>query len=299
MSVRDFEQELKRGLPRPAYLLHSTEEFLLYESLSLIREQQGGTDVFNFEVLDADSPDSPVTTEQVLDAANTLPMMAPRRTVVLRNLQSLPKKETQKLDPYLQRPAATTLLVMLFSGKPPKGHDLFSHRGVRIIPLQIRDAELPQWVKKKGALLGKSFTDGAVQLLIESVGTDLGMLYSEVEKFASCSSATIGVDDVKAVVYAGIEYSGFDLVNALLRGNRRDVFRIYMKLSRTIEPYLLIGALNRQFSRLWATQYRGDSRKEKKFSMIVGLLHQADVALKTSHEHVMEDLLVKLLKIRP
>lgn len=298
MSVRQFQQELGKGLPHPVYLFHSSEDFLLYEALSLIR-QQGGADVFNFEVFDADSPDAPPTMEQVLDAINTLPMMALRRTVVLRNVQAYPKKELRKLLPCLDSPPETTLLILLFSGKLPKGADLYGRPGVRTIPLSVSEAELPRWIQARGALLGKSFTDEALQLLIESAGTDLGILNSEVEKFASCESSAIGVEDVKAVVYAGIEYSGFDLVRALTRGDRREVFRIYAKLGRTVEPPLLIGALNWHFSRIWGEQDRRSDAVERKFSRIFRLLHEADVALKTSHEHVMEDVLVSLLKIKP
>jgi len=299
MSVRQFQQELRKGLPHPVYLLHSTEEFLLYEALTLIRQELGGTDLFNFEVFDADSPDSPPTMEQVLDALNTLPMMAPRRTVVLRNVQSVHKKELRKLEPYINSPSGTTVLVMLFSGKLSKGSELPGYRGVRIMPLSMPESELPRWIKAKGSRLGKSFSDAAVQLLMESVGTDLGMLNSEVEKFASFGGSVVDVDDVKAVVYAGIEHSGFDLVNALMRGDRQEVFRIHSTLSRTVEPPQLIGALNWQFRKLWEGKSPRNAAEERKFSTIFRLLHEADVALKTSHEYVMEDVLVKLLKIRP
>jgi DNA polymerase-3 subunit delta len=299
MSVRQFQEELRKALPHPVYLLHSTEEFLLYEALSLIRRELGGSDLFNFEVFDADSPDSPVTMEQVLDALNTLPMMAPRRTVVLRNVQSVPKKEIRELGAYMESPSGTTLLVILFSGKLSKGFELSGHRGVRTIPLFVGEAELPRWIKAKGSRLGKSFSDAAAQLLIESVGTDLGMLNSEVEKFASFAGDAVDVDEVKAVVYAGIEHSGFDLVRALMRGDRKEVFRIHSTLSRSVEPHQLIGALNWQFRKLWEGIETGNTAEERKFSIIFRLLHEADVALKTSHEHVIEDVLVKLLKIRP
>jgi hypothetical protein len=36
---------------------------------------------------------------------------------------------------------------------------------------------------------------------------------------------------------------------------------------------------------------------KKKLDRVFALLHEADMAVKTSHSHVMDDLLVKLLKI--
>src|SRR5512139_2446126 len=98
MSTRQFQQELEKGLPSPAYLLHSTDDFLLYEVLSAIRDQVGAADSFNFDLFDCESPDHPLRGEVVADILNTLPFLSSRRTVIMRNVQKLSKKETAKVE---------------------------------------------------------------------------------------------------------------------------------------------------------------------------------------------------------
>jgi DNA polymerase III delta subunit len=106
----------------------------------------------------------------------------------------------------------------------------------------------------------------------------------------------VDIDEVRGVVYAGAEYGAFDLVNALTKKDAKAVFRIYENMSRTTEPQMLLGALNWQYSSSYA-RAKMQGLDKNKLGRVFALLHEADMAVKTSHSHVMDDLLVKLLKI--
>jgi len=298
MSQKQFQNELRKNLPSPLYILYSTENFLLYEALSLIKEQLHGADVFNFEVFDIESSDPRVPMEDMLDSLNTLPLMSQRRTVIIRNIQKLTKKDIKKLEVYLENPSSTSLLVMLIEGRAPK---LFEDRSVKNlvgISLNIREIDMPWWVKEKGKRKGLTFTDGAVEYLISSVGTDPGMLHAEIEKFSSWGKNVIDIPDIKAMVYAGVEYTGFDLFEALMKRDAGEVFRIFEHLSRTIAPQMLLGALNWKYELLWtkSPEVRKDEQHHE-FYEIFRLLHEADASIKRSRSYVMEDLLRKLLRL--
>jgi DNA polymerase III delta subunit len=115
-------------------------------------------------------------------------------------------------------------------------------------------------------------------------GTDLGMLSAEIEKLACfVSDHTIDVADLRGIIYSGAGYNAFDLLDALKKNDAKEVFRILESVTKNQEPQMLLGALNYYYGP------RGRAGTTR-------LLHEADLAIKTSHRYVIEDLLVKLLK---
>ena len=297
MSLRQFHQEVEKGFPSPVYLLYSTDSFLLYEALTVLKGLFQDPALLNFEMIDIAAADEKLPAEKIIDVLNTLPFLAQRQIVVLRNIQKWTKKEAQKFGLYLKSPSASSLLVMLFEGTSPDIFDPAMAKAVKAIALSVSEREVPVWIRERALKKGMTFTPSAIEYLISFVGSDLGMLHAEIEKFASSDEArVIDVDEVRGVVYTGAEYGAFDLVNALAKKDARGVFKIYENLSRTMEPQMLLGALNWQYSGSYSrTNMQG--MDHKKLGRVFALLHEADIAVKTSHSHVMEDLLVKLLKI--
>jgi DNA polymerase III delta subunit len=297
LSLRQYQQESEKGFPSPVYLLHSSESFLLYEAVMTLKGQFHDPALFNFETIDIASSEEKLPSEKIIDILNTLPFLALRKTVVLRNIQKWTKKEAQKFGEYLKRPSPSALLVMIFEGTNPDIFDPSLMKKVKSIVLSVSEREIPIWIKERAAKKSMTFTSAALECLISFAGTDLGMLHAEIEKFSSSEEArVVDIDEVRGVVYAGAEYGAFDLVNALTKKDAKAVFRIYENISRTTEPQMLLGALNWQYSSSY-TRAKMQGLDKKKLDRVFTLLHEADMAVKTSHSHVMDDLLVKLLKI--
>jgi DNA polymerase-3 subunit delta len=297
LSLRQFQQESEKGFPSSAYILYSTESFLLYEALTILKEHFQDPALFNLETIDLASADEKLPPEKIMDILNTLPFLSSKKTVVLRNVQKWTKKEAQKFNAYLGSPSDSALLVILFEGSAPDIFDPAAMKGVKSIALSVAERDIPAWISERASNKGLRFTRAAIDYIITFAGTDLGMLHSEIEKFAlSETERVVDVEEVRGIIYAGAEYGAFDLVNALGRKDARQVFRICENLERTMEPQMLLGALNWQYS---SSSARGriPGMDKKKLERIFTLLHEADIAVKTSHSHVMEDLLIKLLKI--
>jgi len=294
MSIKQFQQELSRGMPVPVYLLYSSEDFLLYEALSAIKEQFSDAVGFNFDAYDIKSPDDTIPVEQIVDVLNTMPFISARRIVVIHNVQKLAKKDVQKLDAYLLNPADTALLVMLHTGAAPKLFGAAASGSIKTIALTVQEKDLPMWIMEQAKQKKARLTDRAVEYLITMAGTDLGMLSAEIEKLACfITDRVIDVADLRSIIYSGAEYTAFDLLDALKRKDAKEVFRIFENVTKNQEPQMLLGALNYYYGR------QGPTYRQKNTSgpvQTIRLLHEADIAIKTSHKHVIEDLLVKLLK---
>lgn len=300
MSIAQLHQEISRGMPAPAYLLYATDEFLLYTALSEVKEAYRARDSFNFEVHDLESPDAPVRIEELVDILNTLPFMSDRKVVMLRNTQKLTKKAAPVLLRYLESPCPSSLLVMLHLGTREKLGNLTAGKRGKVIPLDIQPREIPAWLARQAGRRGVEFTEDALEYLIGTVGTDLGLLSSEIDKCALWDARVVDVDMLREVIYAGIEFSAFDLIEALARKDTAAVFRIFERLSKGVEPQMILGALNWHYTRHAVRpgpHGRGGGEEDR--AEVFLALHEADAGVKTSRPFAIETLLMRLLKITP
>ncbi|MCI0469655.1 MAG: DNA polymerase III subunit delta [Nitrospirae bacterium] len=293
MSIKQFQQELDKNLPSSVYALNSSEGFLLYEALSAIKERYQDDNALNYHLFDMISPDDSKPIEQILDTLNTLPFLSDRRIIIINNLQKLPKKDYMKLDGYLANPSSASLLIMLHEDAPQKRLNLPPSKAIKTIALRVGTSEIPFWIRQRAGRIGIQLTDAAVEYLIDYTGADLGMLSSEIEKLASLNAAQIlDVDDIKGLAHYGSAYTAFDLAKALIAGDAKKAFRIFESVNRMVRTEDMLGALNWQYS----THLSGAGGGKGYFRKVIRLLHEADIANKTSRNCVMEDLFVKLLR---
>ncbi|MFZ3123419.1 MAG: DNA polymerase III subunit delta [Thermodesulfovibrionales bacterium] len=296
MSIKTFLQEIDKGLTSPAYLLYADNEYPIEEALSAVKRTIPEAEMaFNFNVFDMDSADSIPTAGEITDTLNTVSFFGSRRYVVVRNLQKISTKEFKKFQSYIANPSPNSVFLMSYTGTLKKEMKE-STKGLKTICLDIRENDLPVWIKEKIRQKGITIKDDAVGYLIGVVGNDIGLLSSEIEKLASFGNETITISGIKEIVEGSRDYSVFDLTNALREKNIEKVFRIYRTLSETTEPYNLLGAINWHYSKM--SMQANDTRQRKDFSRAFEILNDADIQIKTSGgTYPMEHLLVRLLRL--
>ena len=172
--------------------------------------------------------------------ANTFSFFGNRRFIVLSgNLQKLSKKDLKRLDAYISNPAPGSVFVILHDGVLKKEmREMF--RSLKPISLDIRESEIPYWIKQRAGMKGIEISDDAADYLIGLIGPDMGLLSAEIEKISLLGKKRIDVDDISDIIAGGRLYSIFDLVNALREKDAEKVFRIYKTLerdSRGLQPY--------------------------------------------------------------
>jgi DNA polymerase-3 subunit delta len=293
MSYRNFLDELKKELPSPAYLFVSSDPFLHSEAVSsvvgLVPPEERD---FSFHTFDLMST-GVLPFEQILDVLNTVPFFTGRKFVVIENSQKLLKKDLQKLGRYLQSPARTSVLILLYTGTAKKDMK-DAVQGAKQIVLDISGRDIPAWIKLRAREKGIGMSDGAVDYLVGAIGTDLGLLSSEIDKCALIGKADISKEDIIEIIESKRTYNAFALVDALGAKDAERAFQIYKVLRDTEEPYSLLGALNWQFGRFFAgAASPGD--KEYYYN-VFDALQKADAGIKSSGgSYPMELLLVRLL----
>src|SRR3954469_10807877 len=167
----------------PAYYFYGEDDYLKSDELSRLISAavDPATRDFNFEMLRGADLDA----ETLGSVLGTPPMMADRRMVVIRDVNTLKKDARAALDAYLKRPAPDLVLVLLApcGVKPDKGL-LAAAASLEFQPLS--GARIPKWITYYVEHdLGTTITQGAVTLLQEAAGTDLAQLKIELDKVSS------------------------------------------------------------------------------------------------------------------
>jgi DNA polymerase III subunit delta len=183
--METLSRSLKRGELALVYYLHGPEDVLKDEAVRLLTDQalDPALREFNFDQRSAAQLDP----EQIHALCNTLPMMAERRVVVLREVESWRRKTKGKAEilRYLEHPSDTTVLVLVQgSGEDTEDRELSRAAcTVRFDPLPPDRAE--KWVLRRAGQLGLALEPEAVRHLVRAVDADLGTLESELAKLAS------------------------------------------------------------------------------------------------------------------
>ncbi|MDI6744407.1 MAG: DNA polymerase III subunit delta [Thermodesulfovibrionales bacterium] len=296
MSIKNFLQEIDKGLTSPVYLLYADNEYLIEEALSSVRKIIPDADMpFNFSVFDMDSVDGIPTVGEITDTLNTVSFFGSRRYVAVKNLQKISAKEFRKFQTCIANPSPSSVFLMFYAGTLKK--EMKERvKGLKTICLDMRENDIPLWVKEKARQKRIAIKDDAVEYLIGVAGDDIGILSSEIEKLASSGKEEIVINDIKEIVEGSRDYSVFDLTNALREKNAEKVFRIYRTLSNTTEPYNLLGAINWQYSKM--SMQANDTLRRKACSRAFKILNDADIQIKTSGgAYPMEHLLIRLLRL--
>lgn len=295
MSYRNFLDEIKKGLPLPAYLLAASDPFLHTEARSLIRDLvPAGERDFNFQVFDLISSDA-VSFDQIMDVLNTMPFFAGRKFVVVENFQKMLKKDLKKLGQYLERPSESSVLVLLNAGAMKKDIQQ-GLKNLKSVSLDISEREIHTWLKVKAGAKGIVLSDSAADYLLGTIGPDLGLLSSELDKCMLIGKPTVDREDIIEITEGKRTYNAFALVDAIRARDADRALKIYRVLRDTEEPYSLIGALNWQYAKSFAGK---DTPEDKKYYYkVFSVLNRADLDIKSSGgPYPVELLLVRLLRL--
>lgn len=297
MSFQTFFREIEKGFTLPVYLLYTADLFLHREAIDAIKrlvpESERDFNLHIYEISSSGDENPPL--ERILDVANTVSFFGGRRfTILAGNIQKLSKNDFKRLNDYVSDPAPGSLFVMIHDGSLKKEmRERF--RGLKPISIDIRESEIPDWLRQRAGRNGLNISGETAEYLIGLVGPDLGLLSAEIEKISLLGKKKIGIDDISEIIAGGRLYSVFDLVGALQERDSEEVFRIYKMLKDSTDDYNLIGALNWQYSR----NLPGNRAENEYFSRLFGLLNMADIDIKSSgRTFPMEYLLAKLLRLR-
>jgi DNA polymerase III subunit delta len=197
-AMRALKSALEQRTFDRVYLFHGDNDYLKEEKIRALIDSatEPGTRDFNLDVKRAAEVDA----GSLGLALDSLPMMAERRVVILRDVTTLKKDARAVLAKYLERSAADTLLVLVAAaGTKPDAALMGAATTVDFRPLN--DSELTKWAAVHASTLGVTIDPAAAELLCGATGNDLALLAGEIEKLRSYTNGgTIDAAAIEAIV---------------------------------------------------------------------------------------------------
>jgi DNA polymerase-3 subunit delta len=327
-TVAEIRTQIKSGKTGPLYLLEGDDLQSRHDlALQFANVVDEGLQAFNVQSFYANEATNASARDQligqILSNARTLPMMAPRRVIMVHEADRLlaPKRArdedefeqpasakgavgkgkraattpAEELEAYIEQPEPMTTLVFV-SGP------LDANR--RVVKLLRKHADVVDcgslhdpreaaiWITKRLEKDELTIEPKAITLLLQSTGLTLGRIRPEVERLIlyAAGESAITVAHVRDVVIPKEESEGtFALMDAVQNFNAARALReVSVMIDGGVQPPVILGQLRAATIRM-----RPDARVKSGLEAVF----RTDVAIKSSAgtpQHLLECLVVEL-----
>jgi len=241
--------------------------------------------------------------DEMIDSANTLPMMVPRRVVVLLEAEKLliPKRESkaaeeeqERLEAFLANPSPHATVVFVCGALDMRRRivkQLLKEAQVVDCGTIEDQADAERWLAARATRERVTFEPGAARALIERAGLDVTRLragFDRVVLYAMGQPAITG-EDVRESVPAGPEaQADFGIAKAIWRNDARGALKeLGLALESGAVPVMLMGQLRAAAEKLPGPRLR----------TAIEAVFRTDLALKSSGGEpriLLERLVVEL-----
>ena len=243
-----------------------------------------------------------IKADDLIGAAATLPMMAPRRVVIVFDAERLliPKREgkaadaeQERLEAFVRKPPAHATVVLVCGPLDQR------RRLVKLLLKQAQvvdcgtitdSADAERWVKARAERDKIPLDPAAVRTLVERAGIDIVRLRSGLERVAlyALGQPQITVADVKQVVAATAESTNFGIANAIAQNDPAEALKeLALALDAGAQPFFLMGQLR------WVAEKAPRARLKQ----AIDAVFRTDEAIKSSGgdpKVLLERLVVEL-----
>jgi DNA polymerase-3 subunit delta len=260
MDPKKALKDIEAGKPQPVYLCFGPEKYRRHSFIQALTDAMIEPDQKEFAVSKFDLGETSLTA--VLDDAETLPFMVPRKLVIASNaLFFTGAKESTKIDhnldrllEYLKSPVDYTVIVFTVDAdklderkkvvKALKDHDA-------TLPfLSLSPEELQGWVSRQAEQAGFAFKPDALDQIILYTGGHLQALSAEIEKISLYvgPGGTATTDVVEQLVARSTEQNVFILIEDIVQMRLDRAFVILEELlKQKEEPIKILMLIARQF----------------------------------------------------
>src|SRR6266478_4157927 len=301
VSHEELLSRLTKGKPIPALLLLGDEPFVPEAArpwaVSRYSAERGET-------------------QDALEQAQTLPMLAPRQIVFLHDVEKIEKlgeknrdAAVEQLETYLDDPAPFTVLVLEATALDlrMKLAKLLSEKALVVEvglgeDLQDRQAAAVPLARALAKEQGVDFEPGAAEDLAEFVAADLMRLKTEIDKLSTYvgNRKLIRRQDVTALVISEKTTTVWELADLLASRQQKRALEFLDRLLRDgEEPLQMLGAITWMYRKLIeASELKGISNGYQAALSLAMRPEQAELALQSARKIPKASLLQGLQSLQ-
>ena len=250
-SFEQFKKQFQAKEYKQVYLFFGEEQFLCKFWFGKVLNAFGGEiGDMNTNVFEGKN----ASIGQIIDQAETLPFLAEKRVIVLRDT-GLVKAGSDELAEYLESPCESTVF-LFWEQEVTENCKLFNaikkYGSVVCIQKQSR-AYLKQNIAVRLKREGKFISDPTAEYLLDKAGPDMANLQSELDKLMSycMDKDEITGEDVDAICSQTTEDRIFDMIDFIVEGRQKEALeRYYDLLALKVPPVKILVLLEKRYMQL-------------------------------------------------
>ncbi|MBQ1555431.1 MAG: DNA polymerase III subunit delta [Clostridia bacterium] len=262
---------IKTGVPSPVYLLCGDDAYLRRRALDALKAAYLPDVLPEFNYTEFDG--STCSVEEIAAAAETLPMMAPRRMVLVKDLDAaaIGATEYRKLEALLGAPYDTCVLIFFnvsvktsakAGDKQGAMRNLIKKQCTVVNCKTPSAAEIADILTAAAKENGASLSRADASYMVERCGTDITNLLSEIAKLTAMYGGKITRAAIDRHTTQSLDVKAYLLASNVIAGKRRDAFGILEDLfAERTEPVAVLAIMAGSFIDLYRAKLAAADRK--------------------------------------
>lgn len=283
MTFPQIIKDLKAKKYSPIYFLHGEESFFIDKISKYIEENVLAEAEKSFNQIVMYGKDTEHKT--LIDTCSRYPMMASHQVVILKEAQEM--RNLKELQPYIEKPVPTTILVICHKHKKFDGRTKFG-KTVKANTLvfeskRLYDNKIPDWITTYLKSKKYNIIPTAAALVGEYLGTDLSKVSNELDKLVINLPSNTTIDEKHIQEQIGIskEYNVFELQKTLgekniLKANR--IINYFISNPKKNPMVVVVSTLFNFFSKVYMSHFLKNSSESELMK-----------TLKVSHAFFLKD----------
>ncbi len=242
-SVYSLMAELNKSDLKPIYFLFGEDSFTINNAIKTIEQKASQFIVSDFdkEVIDADKKDS---LTNLIDLALMFPFGSEKKILIVKNFENYSNKK--QFTSYITKPSEFSILIIANYGKisnlSADPYKLLISKNYIFEARDLSITELENWIQKRCQQLDFQISVDNAKILIEIVGEDKSLLDMQILKMKSFlnDKKEITSEEIKILSSKTKEYTIFDLMNSLGKGQKKNSLKVMYNLLDTGKDLIFI-----------------------------------------------------------
>ena len=241
-NLEQLERELRGGRIGAAYLILGPEDYLCRQAVRLLKDNLVNPEGQAFDYSEFAAGD--VSVDQIIEAANTFPMVSKRRVVLVNQAEKLRDSEQDLLIGAIKTlpPRSTLILSATELDHRKKFYRTLREAAcVSEFPV-LKGFALERWAESFAKKQGYRISSASIKKIVDLAGSDLQSLVMELEKLLLYAGEGKNIPDsaVEDLVRGSRQQSIFELIDAVGRHDRGGALKSLSNLMGTGEHPLVI-----------------------------------------------------------
>jgi len=245
--------------------------------------------------------------DEILQRAETMPMLAPRQVIIVEDAESVERlgeksreEVVEALEKYLESPAPFTILLLEIAeaDRRLRFYRILSEKAL-IVELTIGNESAVTLATQMAKELGAEIDREAAAMLAEILNGEPARIHIELEKLATYRTGRITAADVETLVVAARKNTVWQLAEMLANRKRAAAFAFLDNLLREGEqPAGIIGALGWMYRKLIEARELPAHTNGFQAARQLGMRPEAaETAVRQAHRIPKKDLLAGLVAL--